>query len=94
VKLGQTVELLVKVSRKYDYEGAFKVHLELPKGVQGVTADPVVIPAGQNEAKLVLRVPMNAPPGNRQNLIVRAVATVQGNHAINHDTKINVNVTK
>jgi hypothetical protein len=94
MKLGQTIELLVKVNRKYDYEGAFKVHLELPKGVQGVTADPVVIPAGQNEAKLVLRVPTNAPPGNRPNLIVRAVATVQGNHAINHDTKINVNVTK
>jgi hypothetical protein len=94
VKLGKDVELLVKVNRQYDFEGEFKVHLELPKGMQGVTADPVVILPGQNEAKLVLRVPTNAAPGNRPNLIVRAVATVNGNVALNHDAKINVNITK
>src|SRR5207248_1635303 len=94
VKLGTHVELLVKVNRQFDYEGEFKVHLELPKGTQGVMADPVVIPAGQNEAKLVLHVPTAAAPGNRPNLIVRAVATVRGNVALNHDARINVNITK
>ncbi len=94
VKLGNQVEVLVKVARQYDYAGDFKVQLVLPPGVQGVAADPVVIPAGKDEAKLLLRVPANVPVGNRQNLIVRAVATVHTNVALTHETKINVNVTK
>ena len=94
VQQGDRTELVVKVARLYDYEGEFKVHLELPKGMQGLTAAPVVIPAGQNEAKLVLHVATAAAPGNRPNLIVRAVATVHGNVALNHDAKINVNITK
>jgi hypothetical protein len=94
VKLGQEVALVVRVNRQFDYEGEFKVELVLPKGVEGVEATPVVIPAGANETKLVLRVPTNTPPGNRPNLTVRAVATVHGSVAINHETKINVNITK
>jgi hypothetical protein len=94
VKLGNKAEVVVRVNRQFDYEGEFKVELILPPNVQGVAAAPVVIPAGQNEAKLVIEVPDGVPLGGRPNLTVRAVATVNGNVAINHDTKINVNVIK
>ncbi|MCI0462592.1 MAG: PPC domain-containing protein [Gemmataceae bacterium] len=95
-KAGTQVEMVVRVNRQYDYAGPFKVELVLPKGVEGLSADPVEIPAGQNEAKLLVRVAPNAPPGNRQNLTIRAAATIEGNVALtlNHETKINVNVTK
>ena len=93
-KVGQQVELVVKVARLHDYAGEFKVELVLPKGVQGLSAEAVTIPAGANEVKLAVRVPENAQPGNRQNLTVRAVATLEGDVALTHETKVNVNVTK
>lgn len=94
VKVGNQVEVVVRVNRQYEYAGPFKVELVLPKSVQGLSADAVTIPAGQNEAKLLIRVPPGAQPGNRQNLIVRAIATIQNNVALNHETKLSVNVTK
>jgi hypothetical protein len=94
VKLGKEAEVVVRVSRLFEYADAFKVTLVLPSGMQGVSASEVTIPAGQTEAKLLLHVPANAAPGNRQNLIVRAVAMVNGNVPLTHETKINVNVVK
>ncbi|HYT93137.1 MAG TPA: hypothetical protein VEL76_30750, partial [Gemmataceae bacterium] len=66
----------------------------LPPGTQGVSADPITIPAGANEAKLLVRVATAAPPGNRPNLTIRAVATFNGNIPLTHETKINLNITK
>jgi len=66
----------------------------LPPNVQGVEAAEVTIPAGQNEAKLVVRVPAGAAPGNRANLTVRATALFQGKHPTTHDARLSVNVTK
>lgn len=94
VKLGADGAVLVKVGRLFDYNDVFKVELVLPKDVSGVTADPITIPAGANEAKLILKVPPNTPPGNRQNITIRAVAVVNGNVSLVHETKINVNVVK
>ncbi len=94
IKLGKEAEIIVRVNRLFDYADAFKVKLVLPKGVQGISADEVTIPAGQTEAKLIVRVPANATPGNRPNLIVQAVAIVNGNVPLTHETKINVNVVK
>ncbi len=93
-KLGNQVELVVKVARQYDFDGPFKVELILPPGTQGVSADPITIPAGANEAKLLVRVATAAPPGNRPNLTIRAVATFNGNIPLTHETKINLNITK
>jgi len=94
VKLGNQTVILVKVARLYDFSDSFKVELVLPPNAKALSADPIVIPAGQNEAKLTLRVPANAPPGNLQNLTIRAVAVVNGNVTLTHETKINVNVVK
>ena len=49
--------MVVKVARLYDYAGEFKVSLVPPANVKDVTAAEVVIPAGKDEATLVLTVP-------------------------------------
>lgn len=94
IKPGAQMELIVTVSRQYDYQGAFQVKLVLPPGTQGISADEVAIPSGQNQAKLILRVAPDAAPGNRANLGVQALAVVQGGVTLTHETKINVNVVK
>jgi hypothetical protein len=94
LKLGTPTELVVKVARLHNFMGEFKVQLVLPENVKGVQAEEVSIPAGMNEAKLILTVQPDAMPGSRPDLIVRAIAQQNGNVPTVHDTKINVNVVK
>ena len=84
----------MKVSRLHEFKGDFKVQLVLPANMKGLSAAEVTIPGGKNEAKLILKAPADAAPGNRQNLIVRAVATLEGNIPLTHEAKISVNVVK
>ena len=76
-----------------DFDWTFAVQLVLPPGVQGVEAGPVVIPAGKEEATLVLKVPAGTAPGNRANLVVRAIAQF-GKTPVPHEAKLSVNVVK
>lgn len=94
VKMGAETAILVKVARLFDYQDSFKVELEAPKGVEGVSAAPIVIPANANEAKLILKAAPNTPAGPRANLTIRASAVVHGNVTLVHETKITVNVAK
>jgi hypothetical protein len=59
-----------------------------------VSADDITIPAGKDEAKLLLRALADAAPGNRTNLVVRATALLNGSTPLTHEAKINVNVVK
>ncbi|MFQ3592300.1 MAG: pre-peptidase C-terminal domain-containing protein, partial [Gemmataceae bacterium] len=93
-KIGQKTELPVRVERLYGFDGEFKVKVELPSGVQGVNIAELTIPAGANEAKLLVEVPANAMPGNRANLVVKATALWKGKTPTVHETKFNVNVVK
>jgi hypothetical protein len=94
LKAGSQMDLVVRVTRKNDYTGPFLVQLILPPNTQGLMASEVAIPSGKNDAKLMLRSPAGSAPGTRANLIVRAVATLQGTFVITHETKINVNIVK
>ena len=94
VKIGKETELVVKVNRLHEFRGDFKVQLVLPANMKGLNAAEVTIPGGKNEARLILKAPADAAPGNRQNLIVRAVATLEGNIPLTHEAKISVNVVK
>ncbi len=94
-KLGSQTEGVVKAARLYDNNDPLKVQLILPPGTQGLAADEVTIPSGKDEAKLIVRVLANAPPGNRPNLTIRASAVIQpGNVTLNHEAKININIVK
>jgi hypothetical protein len=94
LKIGAQTEVAIKLTRMHDYKGQFKVLLVLPADMKGISADEITIPAGEDEAKIVLRAPADAAPGNRQNLVVRAVALINGNTPLSHEAKINVNVVK
>ncbi|HEY7157447.1 MAG TPA: PPC domain-containing protein [Gemmataceae bacterium] len=93
VKIGQQTEVAVKVARQYGYEGEFKVQVVLPPNAKGVQIGEVVIPAGKDEAKLIVKSAAEAQPVNLPNLVVKATAMYQG-HATTHEVKLNVNVVK
>jgi hypothetical protein len=93
-KIGAATEVGVKVTRQFGYEGEFKVQLVLPPNTPGLTAADVVIPAGKDEAKLILMVPADAAPGARNGVIVRATAMYNGNMPVVHDAPLAVNVVK
>jgi hypothetical protein len=86
---GSEAEIIVKLARLLDYKDAFKLEM-LPDDMQGITAVPVSIAAGQNEARLVLKVAADARPGPRPNLTLRAVAVVNGKVTLNHEVKFNL----
>ncbi len=90
ITTGADATIVVKVARQYDFADPFKVELVLPPNVKGVAAENITIGSGQNEAKMVLRVPLGTPPGALQNLTVRATAIVNGNVPLVHEIKINV----
>ncbi len=94
LKLGGQSEVVVRVQRRFNYDGPFQVKLELPKEANGVSVEEVTIPAGQNEAKLILRASNEAKPGALNNLVVRATALFNGKSPIQHEAKLNVNVVK
>ena len=94
LKAGGQVEVVVKVARLWDYAGEFKVSLAPPANVKDVSAAEVVIPAGKDEATLVLKAPAAAAPGGRNDLIVRAVAMVDGDTPTTQEVKFNLNVAK
>jgi len=93
VKVGMQGEVTVAVQRLYDYAGPFKVQLIL-NNEKGLTVNEAIIPAGQNDVKLIVQAANDANPGNRANLVVRAVATVNGNVDLTHEAKFNLSVVK
>jgi hypothetical protein len=93
VKLGMTAELVVKVDRQYDYAGEYKVTFVPPKGLAGVTAAEVTIPAGKDEVKLVVKAAADAKPGGVAGVVV-VTAVYDKKHTIMHETKVNFTVAK
>lgn len=85
--------MTVKVTRQFDYAGEFKVQLILPANANGLSPAEAVIPAGQNETKLQIKISPDAATGPRADLIVRATG-VLSNVLIAQETKITLNVAK
>jgi hypothetical protein len=77
LKQGQQTELPVALTRLYGYADPIELEIALPAGVSGLKIDKVMVPAGQNEGKLVIVAAANATPGNH-NLAVKATATFNG----------------
>jgi len=94
LNIGQKTMIPVTLARLFEFDGPFTVELILPpntKGLQGSGA--VRVAADQNEAKILLTADGDAPPGTRQNLVIRATGTFHGT-AIVQEAKFNVNVVK
>ena len=91
---GKEADLVVKLSRQFDYAGAFKVELVAPPGVKGISADPVTLKAGEDDAKLVVRVAKDAPPGQSPTVVVRATALFNDSIPVVHEAKVTINIGK
>jgi hypothetical protein len=61
---GQQIELPVAITRLYGFNEQVELSVEPPRGLEGVQVAPVAIPAGANEAKLVVQAAANATPGD------------------------------
>jgi len=85
-------DVLVRVERQYDYAGEFRVRFDPPPGLTGVTAEPVTIPAGANEVKLLLKAAADAKPGAVNNATITVTAVYGGKHTITHEAKVNFTV--
>jgi len=94
IKLGASAEVIVKVERQLDYSGEFKVAFTPPPEAKGVTAAEVVIPPGQNEAKLTIKVDPSAKPGSVNNATVKVTGLFEKNYPVLHETKLNFNIAK
>ncbi len=94
LKIGTDGELTIKVERQYDYAGEFTVKFELPKGVTGIEAEDVTIPAGKDEVKLVLTTNDDAKPGAVTNAVITVTAVYDKKHTITHEAKITFTVAK
>src|SRR5262249_48487902 len=49
VKPGAQTEVVVNLTRQFNYDGEFKLALVLPPGVAGLSADEVTVPAGATQ---------------------------------------------
>ncbi|HEY1190207.1 MAG TPA: PPC domain-containing protein [Gemmata sp.] len=75
LKPGGEVTVPVKVKRLHGYAGAYTLEL-VPSGGTGVSAANVTIPAGANEAKLVLKAAASAKANKNMKFTVRATAKI------------------
>ena len=86
LKAGSSTDLTIKVERQYDFAGEYKVTYVPAKDAVGVTAETVTIPAGKDEAKLVLKTAADAKPGAVAGTII-VTAVYGGKHTITHEVK-------
>jgi hypothetical protein len=94
VKAGMESEIVVKITRMYEFAGEFKVQVVVPAGAKGVTATEAVIPAGKDEAKFMLKAAPDTAPGAKNDFVVKATASYDGKTPTTQEVKFNVNVVK
>lgn len=78
LKRGESIDVKVTVNRMNDYAGPVTLTLPLPSGVSGLSAEPVVIPAGEKEGVLTITASQEATEGQIENLVIRGQADVAG----------------
>lgn len=93
IKPGESIDVTIKVARQFDYNGIFKVEVD-PKASKGITADPVTIQAGTDEAKLTLKADPKIQPGMNPSVTVRVIAMFNDTVPVPHEAKFNLTVVK
>jgi hypothetical protein len=93
VAAGKEAELVVRLTRQFEYAGTFKVEVIVPAGAKEISVEPVTLKAGEDEAKLTIRA-ANATVGQTSTLVVRATAMFNDTVPVVHETKVNLVVTK
>ncbi len=93
LKLGTSTDLVIKVERMYDFVGEYKVTFVPAKDVTAVTAANVVIAAGKDEAKLVLKTAADAKPGALAGTVV-VTAMYDGKYTVTYENKVSFTLAK
>lgn len=94
VKMGQQTEFIVKATRMYDYTGPIKVELVIPPAAKGLSAEPVTIPAGKDEVRMILKADPKLAPGNKPNLTLKATVEIKPKTVLTHEVKLSADVIK
>lgn len=92
VKQGEALEVTLKVTRQNGFAGPVQLTLALPPSVQGITADPVDVPADQSDAKLTIKTTAEAPAGKIEHVVVRAAMEFNGQAEV--DAPVTIELTK
>lgn len=91
VKVGQSADLLVKVSRQNGFGGPFQVDLIVPPAAAtGLMVGPVACPAGATEIRIPIRIMPGTKPGARNDLVVKLTGTWPGGQPIPVEAKFSV----
>ncbi|MBP3958530.1 PPC domain-containing protein [Gemmata sp. G18] len=93
LKLGSSTDLPIKVERMHDFAGEYQVTFVPAKDATGVTAAEVVIPAGKDEVKLVLKTAADAKPGALAGTVV-VTALYAGKYPVTYENKVSFNLAK
>ncbi|AWM41251.1 hypothetical protein GobsT_01300 [Gemmata obscuriglobus] len=93
LKLGTSTDLPIKVERLHDFAGEYKVSFVPAKDATGVTATDVVIAAGKDEVKLLLKTAPDAKPGALAGTVV-VTALYGGKHPVTYENKVSFNLAK
>lgn len=93
LKPGAETPLVVKVNRLHGFKGEIRLQLTTPNNLQGVSAAPATIAAGEEQTTLVLKAAANAKPASSSDVRVRA--TAQFNRStLTEEKKISVSIGK
>lgn len=91
VKVGQSAEVVVQVSRENGYGGPFHVDLTVPPGeAPGLQVGPAACPAGGTEVRIPVRANPGAKPGLRKDIAVKLTGTWPGGQPIPVTAKFSV----
>jgi hypothetical protein len=85
---------VVKLTRSNDIQGKLRVQLVMPGKGKGISAEEVVVPAGKDEARMVLRASKEAALGKRSGVLIRLSATSRDGTAMTQDIKFSLEVVK
>ncbi len=94
VKIGATVEMVVKVARQHGYQGAYQLKCVLPPGTTGIRIAEATIPAGKEEVKIPVQADANAKPGPVANVAIQVTGLFDNKHPVMQEVKVNLNVVK
>ncbi|MFO1019299.1 MAG: PPC domain-containing protein [Planctomycetales bacterium] len=92
LKQNTKMEVKVVANRLNGFAGPITVSLLLPPGAKGLQAEPVTIPAGKNDATLVVQAAADAPEGALANVVVHGAVDFNGPTTI--DQPLAVTITK
>lgn len=79
--------LPIKLKRLHKFNGPLAVELIVPSGFQGVSAAKLNVPAGKDDAVLVLKCAKGAKAASSSAFLVRVSAKV-GNQTLKHEAKL------